>query len=210
MVRHKVALLFLDFICIILFTLLAVFINLGKTIAIDHAVYSSIAAFISPTLTKIAVFISTLGGSMGVMIVCILFFVFYKTRLKFGIPIFFTVGISSVLNFVLKNFFERPRPNILRLVEETSYSFPSGHAMNNMALYTMIVLLALSVIKNNGIKFLIGLCSFSFVFLIGLSRIYLGVHYCSDVLGGFLMGASVAMTCYLILMYVRQFFSIKI
>ena len=104
--------------------------------------------------------------------------------------IFSNLVIITALNQLLKNILQRPRPTEYRIIEETGYSFPSGHSMISMAFYGYIIYLIYKYVKNKYIKW------FSIVLLsilicsIGISRIYLGVHYTSDVLGGFLISVS--------------------
>ena len=109
---------------------------------------------------------------------------------KIGVSIFSNLAIITALNQLLKNILQRPRPTEYRIIEETGYSFPSGHSMISMALYGYIIYLIYKYVTNKYIKW------FSIVLLsilicsIGISRIYLGVHYTSDVLGGFLISVS--------------------
>ena len=85
---------------------------------------------------------------------------------------------------------QRPRPTEFRIIEETGYSFPSGHSMISMAFYGYLIYLIYKYVENKNVKWiLISLLSI-LICLIGISRIYLGVHYTSDVLGGFLISIS--------------------
>ena len=96
------------------------------------------------------------------------------------INIFLVVG----MNWLLKHFFVRPRPNELRLIEETGYSFPSGHAMASTAFYGLLIYIVYKEIKNKKIRNTICILLAILISLIDISRIYVGVHYTSDVLGG--------------------------
>lgn len=89
---------------------------------------------------------------------------------------------------MLKLVFRRPRPDVLRLVEQSGYSFPSGHAMNSMIFYGLAAYLLVRRGRHWS-RYLVAGFVAVLVLLIGLSRIYLGVHYASDVLAGFLIGA---------------------
>ena len=100
------------------------------------------------------------------------------------------MAVITILNQILKRILQRPRPTEYRIVEETGYSFPSGHSMVSMAFYGYLIYLIYKYVKNKYLKWtLITLLSFLIV-SIGISRIYLGVHYTSDVLGGFLISIS--------------------
>ena len=85
---------------------------------------------------------------------------------------------------------QRPRPTEHRIIDESGYSFPSGHSMVSAAFYGFLIYLIYKNVKNKYLKWgLITILSL-LVFLIGVSRIYLGVHYTSDVLAGFLVAIS--------------------
>jgi len=109
---------------------------------------------------------------------------------KIGLSIFTNLVIITILNQSLKRILQRPRPTEYRIIQETGYSFPSGHSMISMAFYGYLIYLIYRYVKNKYIKWIsISLLSI-LICLIGISRIYLGVHYTSDVLGGFLISIS--------------------
>ena len=92
---------------------------------------------------------------------------------------------AIVIDLVLKEIIQRPRPDGFRLIAETGYSFPSGHSMVAMAFYGLLIYMIWRYETNRGLKWLFCLSFSLVVILIGASRIYLGVHYASDVLAGF-------------------------
>lgn len=94
---------------------------------------------------------------------------------------------SSSLNHLIKNIILRERPNILRLIPENGYSFPSGHTMVACSFYGFIIYLIIKsdLKKTNKILAMLGL-SF-LILIIALSRIYLGVHYITDIFGAILL-----------------------
>ena len=96
------------------------------------------------------------------------------------------VAGSPLLNLVLKEIFQRARPDLNRLIEISGYSFPSGHAMNAFTVYGILTFLLWRHIFNRTGRSLLLLFSTFVVFMIGISRIYLGVHYPSDIIGGYL------------------------
>ena len=97
---------------------------------------------------------------------------------------------SALLNHIFKKIVQRPRPTGYRLIEEDGYSFPSGHSMISAAFYGFFIYLIFKNVKNKYLKWgSISLLSL-LICLIGISRIYLGVHYTSDVMAGFVISIS--------------------
>ena len=107
---------------------------------------------------------------------------------NFGGAIFLIV--LTILNQLLKRILQRPRPTEYRIIEETGYSFPSGHSMISMAFYGYLIYLIYKYVENKYVKWILISLLSVLICLIGVSRIYLGVHYTSDVLGGFLISIS--------------------
>lgn len=104
---------------------------------------------------------------------------------KVGLSITVNLIVITLLNHLLKIIFQRPRPVGFRLIEETGYSFPSGHSMINMAFYGYLIYLICRYVENKWLKYTLVTLLSLLICLIGISRIYLGVHYASDVLAGF-------------------------
>ena len=99
-------------------------------------------------------------------------------------------GISfsgGTLNTIIKNIIQRPRPDHLRLIKQGGYSFPSGHSMIAVCVYGTLIYLVHKKVKNKKIKILLEVLLTLLILLIGISRIYVGVHYPSDVLTGYLI-----------------------
>ena len=177
------------FICLIGFLAIAEDVFNKEIMNGDIVGYKLISTFlISDFATPIAKFITNFGGAIFLTVLTIILFILIKNK-KIGLSIFSNLVIITALNQLLKNILQRPRPTY-RIIEETGYSFPSGHSMISMAFYGYIIYLIYKYVKNKYIKW------FSIVLLsilicsIGISRIYLGVHYTSDVLGGFLISVS--------------------
>jgi undecaprenyl-diphosphatase len=98
------------------------------------------------------------------------------------------VGIVA-LNFALKEIVQRPRPEGFRLIAETGYSFPSGHSMVAVAFYGFLIWLILRYEEDRLQRWIWSLALFFVVIMIGVSRVYLGVHYFSDVVAGYCVAA---------------------
>lgn len=128
-------------------------------------------------------FITNFGGTICILIVTLICTIFIKNK-KYKIIIPLNLVVSTLLNFSLKNLFERTRPDNMRLIEETGYSFPSGHAMVSTAVYGYLIYIAYKNIKNKKLRNLCCCILSLLIVFIGISRIYVGVHYVSDVIAG--------------------------
>ena len=173
-------------LCLMLFSIICYQILNYDSLAIDKNVYSFIADNImNDGLTPILKVITELGGVVFTIIAGVLIFIFCK-KIKWFVT-FDLVGVT-LINQLLKHIIRRPRPNILRLVEESGYSFPSGHSMVSMAFYGIIIYLVYKNVSNKYLKWLLISLLSLLILSIGFSRIYVGVHYFTDVAGGFLLG----------------------
>ena len=98
------------------------------------------------------------------------------------------VGFVAVFCFVVKHIIQRPRPEGIALIEETGFSFPSAHTMGSVVFYGFLIFLVWRYLKNKPIKITLTVILSIFIILIGYTRIYLGVHYATDVLAGIMAG----------------------
>ena len=178
------------FICLIGFLALAEDVFNKEIMNGDIVGYNIVSKFlISDFTTPIAKFITNFGGAIFLIVLTIALFILIKNK-KIGFSVFSNLVIITVLNQLLKRILQRPRPTEFRIIEETGYSFPSGHSMVSMAFYGYLIYLIYKYVKNKYVKWIsIGVLSL-LICSIGISRIYLGVHYTSDVLGGFLISIS--------------------
>ena len=178
------------FICLI--TVIAIIEDVfdDEIVEFDSNGYRIISTnLMSDFATSIAKFITNLGGAKFLIIITIIFVLAIKNK-NIGIAISLNLLISIILNIVLKNILQRPRPEGYRLINVTGYSLPSGHSMVNTAFYGFLIYLVYKNVKNKYAKSsLIALLSV-LIIAICISRIYLGVHYLSDVLAGFLIAIS--------------------
>ncbi len=178
------------FICLIGFLLIAEDVYAKEIMKKDIIGYYLVSRFlISDFATPIAKFITHFGGATCLILLTAIIFVAVKNK-KVGISIALNLLIATTLNVVLKNILQRPRPNEFRLIDETGYSFPSGHSMISMAFYGFLIYLIYKYVKNEKIKIVLIIFLGFLIVTIGISRIYLGVHYTSDVLAGFLVAIS--------------------
>lgn len=152
--------------------------------------YKIISTFlISDFATPIAKFITNFGGAIFLITLTVILFILIKNK-KIGLSIFSNLVIITVLNQLLKRILQRSRPTEFRIIEETGYSFPSGHSMVSMAFYGYLIYLIYKYVENRYVKWISIVLLSILICSIGVSRIYLGVHYTSDVLGGFLVSIS--------------------
>ena len=178
------------FICMVCFLAIVEDVWDQEIMQADMVGYNIISTFlISDFVTSIAKFITNLGSAVFLIILTIVFLVAIRNK-KVGISIAINLITIAGLNLLLKNIVQRPRPTEFRLIDETGYSFPSGHSMVSMAFYGFLIYLVYKYIQNRKLKTLLITILLLIPILIGISRIYLGVHYTSDVIGGFLVSIS--------------------
>jgi hypothetical protein len=178
------------FICLIGFLALAEDVFNKEIMKGDIIGYKVVSTFlISDFATPIAKFITNFGGAIFLIILTILLIVVLKNK-KVGLSICINLVVVTILNQLLKRLLQRPRPTEFRIIEENGYSFPSGHSMVSMAFYGYLIYLIYRFVKNKYLKWISIVLLSLLICLIGISRIYLGVHYTSDVLGGFLISIS--------------------
>jgi undecaprenyl-diphosphatase len=195
----------ISLLCAIGFGLMAYLFHSNKITAFDTAVTSFIQGLNTPLLTSIMKFFTFIGAGVPIAVIAvlimILLFIVFKHRRELVLFIAVLVG-SALLNLLLKTVFHRARPDLNRLIEITGYSFPSGHAMAAVTLYGILTYLLWKHISSKVGRSLLLIFSAIMIIMIGLSRIYLGVHYPSDVIAGFL--ASGAWLAFSIWFYRRK------
>lgn len=147
---------------------------------IDDSIYELLIKLISPTTTAIMTFISFLGSAITLITLSIAFIFLMKNK-KYPKLIIINLAVSFILNRILKLIIARPRPLRLQLVLESGYSFPSGHSMVSFAFYGFLIYLINKKVKNKKIKYSSIIFLSLLILCIGISRIYLGVHYVTDV-----------------------------
>ena len=156
---------------------------------IDDFVYSLVKPLISNDMTNIMQFITFFSDPIWCILLSCLMILFVKNK-KISKAFLLNLILVFLLNYVLKILFSRNRPADINLIVETGFSFPSGHAMMSLGIYGFLIYLLLLSDKNK-ISKIIGTCFLILlIFLIGISRIYLGVHYATDVIAGFIISAS--------------------
>jgi len=175
-------------ICIVLFLFICEDVFTEEIIKMDSIGYNIMNSIRSDNLTKIVKVITNMGSAAVLISINAIILIFVKNK-KIGLSLLGNLCLITILNQLGKFVFQRPRP-IYKLIEEVGYSFPSGHSMISMAFYGYLIYIIYKYIKNKYIKYSLMTFLSLIIILIGLSRIYLGVHYVSDVAGGFLFSIS--------------------
>jgi len=165
--------------------------SMRKYKPVDIAIFEKIRPSINPARNKIMLFITFLGKHQF-LIPANLFLIFYFLLITkqtwFSIRIV-TIALSSlVLMFLLKHLFQRRRPLSPLLKAARGLSFPSGHAIMAVTFYGLLIYIVQHTIRLDGIKYLVTALLVLLIASIGYTRVYLRVHYASDVAAGFIIG----------------------
>ncbi len=177
-------------ICLILTLALAEDVFEQEIMKCDTIAYNFIVnSSRSDTLTMVMKLITNFGSALVLLSISFLSFILVKNKRK-GICITSNLILISILNQIVKLIVHRSRPDGYRLIAESGYSFPSGHSMTSMAFYGFLIYLTYKFIKGKSLKWFICIVLSLLIILIGYSRIYLGVHYASDVIAGNLISIS--------------------
>src|SRR5829696_7207703 len=157
----------------------------------DRALDDYLHSLAAPPLTTFFLVVTALGSIETIVLLGVVvaaYFAWGRRWLFLGSWLAAVAG-SAVLNYLLKGLFERPRPYFEHpLLIETSYSFPSGHAMESFVVYGMLAYFVILTLRSWESRVAVVFGAALLVVLIGFSRMYLGVHYLSDVLAGYAAG----------------------
>ena len=167
----------------ICFILILILVLNGSIRSFDNNVYNIVSNVICNPMTHIMKFITFFGSAYALVSITVLLILFSKEEKCFGI----NLVVAFIISFLLKMIISRPRPVDHNIIKEIGYSFPSAHSMISMAVYGLLIYFIYKNIKNNHMKWVLIIIISILILLIGFSRIYLGVHYASDVLGGYLL-----------------------
>ena len=157
----------------------------------------------SPELDQVMIMISEFGYGYPfwtIIIAVSLILAYYRQWMEIAGLIVCLVG-EALLNFFLKNLFERARPDLFQVVAEAGYSFPSGHAMVSLCLYGMITFLIARHVQSWRWRLVVIGLAMALVVAIGVSRVYLGVHYPTDVVAGYFAGGMWLAFCISLLLW---------
>ena len=193
-------------VALLLFIFLANGIFDKDTFVFDQQAFQFAHQFISVRHTELMEFASFFGShDFLIPANLVLIVVFIVKKDKWNSIKISSVAISSVLLlFAIKFIFERPRPVNPLLAHAVGFSFPSGHSLMSVTFYGLLLYILIKQQKNNWIKLVYALVFTGFILMIGISRIYLRVHYASDVIAGFCLGIAWLMISLWILSYMEK------
>ncbi len=191
--------------CLIGFIVFAVLVIRGHKFNLDSGL-NSIVSSRTESGNKFFKLVTHLG-SIYTMIAITLVLLIIPISRKIGVMSACNLTFVGLINVFIKLIFKRPRPDVaLRLVSETGYSFPSAHAMIAFAFYGLFIYLAIKHLNGNFIKTAVSLYFALVIILTGYSRNYLAVHYPTDILAGFLLGAFLL----IVFVYLYNYFAPKV
>lgn len=181
-------------VSIAVFFMMLFLVQSGKAAAFDDAVRFFFYDMRSGALTSAAKAMTYLGNWQSVTVLCIILLIIKPTRIRYGIPVSAGAIFVTVINKIIKNLVLRERPDqIYHLIKQGGYSFPSGHSITSMFVFGMLIYLVRANVQNCTAANVLTVIIAVPMVCIGLSRIYLGVHYPSDVLAGWALGIAVMM-----------------
>lgn len=174
------------------FFIVASSVDSGITNTVDIQVVQWFQQYRHPLLTKIMLFFSFIGDTVPVTVISVLvmFILFRIFHQRIELFLFSLVLIGSTISTILlKSYYQRERPQLDMLVMEEGFSFPSGHSMAALSLYGIVTFLLWRHVSNVSGRNILLLSSIILIIIIGISRMYLGVHYPSDVIGAYLFSS---------------------
>lgn len=153
--------------------------------------------FVTPPLTAEVMLVTASGSSTFYLLASALVCCWYLYSRQKDRLYLYLVSLcgGGILNQVLKRIFERVRPDIFHVIAESGYSFPSGHAMGAICFYGILAYFAGLGLRSKPLRWGLLAAAGIYILLIGLSRVYLGVHYPTDILAGYAAGATWLFFC---------------
>lgn len=170
-------------LAIIIFIVTTVLLFTGNAFYIDKYVFEFVR---KPGMGLYNFFkvITNLGGKKFIVLIILMSFLLYRSNKEIPISMTTLAFITTVINQFLKYTIKRPRPLFIGIIKETGYSFPSGHSMITIAIYGYIIYLINNSNIDKYIKYLLNSIFTLLIILIPISRVYLGVHFATDIIAG--------------------------
>jgi undecaprenyl-diphosphatase len=168
----------------------------GEFGALDRGILLRVAKFRTPSLTRAAIDVTALGSTaLVILLSAFALLVLLAMRDRRGaLQLLLASAGAAILTFVTKNLIERVRPvDVTQLVVVSGFSYPSGHSVSTSALYLTIAIIGCRYVQRASARATMVLAAFVVSVLVAASRVYLGVHYATDVLSGLSLGVAWAL-----------------
>ena len=185
--KSKIKYIILGILVVLFFGLLIGALT-GFTEGFDNSVYEVVTLFKNDYVTNFYKFVTFFGSTGFIIGLCVFFLVIFWKNKK-GLIIALCLIVSTILNNVIKVIVRRERPLSLMLVEETTFSFPSGHTMASVSMYGLLMYFVYKSNLSKGVKITLITGLALLTLAIALSRIYLGAHYATDVLAAIIVSS---------------------
>lgn len=157
----------------------------------DNMSYQHIRNLANPFFDEFMLLVTYMGNRQFIIFPALglmAFYLFIKPHRWYSIKIPAVAVGSITANLILKELYDRARPTAFQMIEASGLSFPSGHAMFNLSFYGLLIYIIQKEVTNPWIRHSVSVLLSFLILCIGISRVYLGVHYASDVLAGFSAG----------------------
>lgn len=172
----------------------------------DHWVFDQLSPFKNATITSVMKTITFLGSRYFLFPAYVVLVLFYwKTNRRYSLSIAALGFLSTGVMLLLKYLFGRVRPNDPLVMKVVGFSFPSGHSFSSFIFFGILAFTIANTTIHNLYKWIFGLLFFTLALLVAFSRVYLQVHYASDVIGGFLLAIIWVVVSFVILKRTGQF-----
>ncbi len=186
------------------FIVISYYVMTRDVLIFDTAVREYIYGLRGEGLTVFFRTVTYIGNKQTIALICILFLLIPAVRFSCGIPLSAAALLAAGIQHALKVSFHRARPDLaLHLIDQGGYSFPSGHSFSVLIFYGMIIFLCRRNMKDRTAANWITVLLSCLIITIGFSRIYLGVHYPTDVLGGWSIGLCILMLMISVFLFVQ-------
>lgn len=179
-------------ILLIIFFLIMGLVLTDNITAFDDAIYNFLINLRCKGLDIYFKEVTKLGNTITILCIVILLLIYLKKdyALMLGLSTIASVTFNTIIKYIIRC----PRPMHLRLITQGGYSFPSGHSMISVCVYGFLIYLIFKEVSDRRQKVLLIIFFSILIISIGLSRIYVGVHYPSDVIAGYLLASSLLIT----------------
>lgn len=188
-IKNNKLLIYISLPILIIITVITNRVIGGKELFIDKLAHDILVESLrNPTMTIIMKTITKLSDTTYIILIALiltLLFIFKYKQKEVSKIIPCNLIFITLLNQTLKTIFQRERPFGHNLIEISGFSFPSGHAMVSMAFYGILIYIIYHLVKNKTLRNTLIIINILIILLIGISRVYLGVHYISDIIVGY-------------------------